>query len=74
MPTVHGYPVMSALGLCALPVRSPIKKLLLGSLQVCPGLGDESAFVTAWSVARIITRSDRRKEQLRRSLWTKVEI
>lgn len=74
MPAVHGYPVMTAFGLCAMPVRTPVKKLLLGGLQVCPGLGDESAFVTAWSVARIITRSDRRKEQLRRSLWTKVEI
>jgi hypothetical protein len=74
MQAVHGYPVTTAFGLCAMPVRTPIKKLLLGNRQVCPGLGDEGAFVTAWSVARIVTKSDRRKEQLRRSLWTKVEI
>ncbi len=74
MPAVHTYPVTSALGLCALPVRSPIDRLLLCSGQVVPALGTEGAMLAAWSVARIISRSDRSKERMCRGLWTKVEI
>jgi len=74
MAAVHGFPVTSALGTCALPVRTPIKRLLLCSRQVAPGLGAEGTFVTAWSVGRIVTRADRKKEWMRRGLWTKVEI
>ncbi len=74
MVALNGFPVTSALGVCAMPVRTPVKRLLLCNRQVAPGLGAEGAFVTAWSVARVVTRADRKKEWMRRGLWTKVEI
>ncbi len=74
MRPVHGYPVTTALGVCALPVRTPVRRLLLCNHQVAPGLGIEGALLAAWSAARIVTRTDRKKEWMRRGLWTKVEI
>lgn len=74
MRPVYGYPVTSAFGLAALPVRTPFQKLLLCNRQVVPGLGAEGELLAAWSTARIVTRSDRKKEWMRRGLWTKVEI
>lgn len=73
METVYGYPIASCLGLCALPVRTPIKRLLLASQQVVPGLGIEGQLLAAWSAARIVSRSDQRPAVLRRGLWTKLE-
>ena len=74
MEPLHGYPVRSAYGLFAMPVRTPVRRLLLCSDQVVPGLGREGAFLAAWSAARVVTRSDRRKEWMRRGLWTKIEL
>ncbi len=74
MEPVHGYPVHGTLGVFAFPTRTPIRRLLLCGPHIAPGLGDEGAFLTAWSTARIVTRSDRRKEWMRRGLWTKIEI
>ncbi len=74
MVQVHGFPVRSTFGVCAMPVRTPIRRLLLCNDQVVPGLGVEGAFLAAWSAARVVTRSDRRKEWMRRGLWTKIEL
>jgi len=74
METLFGYPVRGALGVCALPIRTPIDRLLLCNEQVIPGLGLEGSFLTAWSAARIVTKADRKKEWMRRGLWTKVEL
>ena len=74
MEALFGYPVRGALGICGLPVRTPVRRLLLCNNQIVPGLGAEGAFVTAASVARVVARKDRRKEWMRRGLWTKVEI
>lgn len=74
MPVVHGFPVKTALGLGALPVRTPVKRLLLCNEQVVPGLGQEGAFLAAWSAARVISKTDRKKEWMRRGRWTKLEI
>lgn len=74
MEPLHGYPVKGALGVCAMPVRLPVRRLLLCNPQVVPGLGLEGTLLSAWSAARIITRSDRKKEWMRRGLWTKVEL
>jgi len=74
MEALYGYPVRGTLGVFAFPIRTPIRRLLLCSPHVAPGLGDEGAFLTAWSTARLVTRSDRRKEWMRRGLWTKIEI
>lgn len=74
MQAVHAYPVPTTLGTCALPVRTPVKRLLICNSQVVPGLGMEGLMLAAWSVARIVTRSDRKKAWMRGRLWTKVEI
>jgi phytoene dehydrogenase-like protein len=74
MEMLCGFPVRGALGVCALPIRTPLRRLLLCNDQVVPGLGLEGTFLTAWSAARIVTKSDRKKEWMRRGLWTKVEL
>lgn len=74
MEPLHGYPVKGALGVCAMPVRLPVRRLLLCNPQVVPGLGLEGTLLSAWSTARVITRTDRKKEWMRRGLWTKVEL
>jgi hypothetical protein len=62
------------LGLCALPIRTPIKRLLLCNSQVVPGLGSEGQLMAACSVARVITWADRGRSWMRRRLWAKVEM
>jgi hypothetical protein len=39
-----------------------------------PALGQEGELLAAWSAARLITRTDRRKEQMRREMWSKIEL
>jgi hypothetical protein len=73
MTPVFAFPSVSTLGLCALPMQTPIKRLLLCNGQVAPGLGTEGELLTALGAARLITRSDRSKAWMRRRLWTKVE-
>lgn len=74
MRRVYGFPVSSALGVGALPVRAPIKRLLLANEQVVPGLGLEGLFLTAWSAARVVTKADGNKYWMRRSRWGKLEL
>jgi hypothetical protein len=74
MRFIHAYPVTSALGLCAMPIHTPVRNLMLCNGQIAPGLGMEGLLLTAWSTARLITRSDPSKERMCRGLWTKVEI
>ena len=73
MPIVYGYPAARALGLCAVPVRAPIKRLLLCNEQVVPGLGLEGTMLAAWSAARVVTRADKKPRWVRRSMWAKAE-
>jgi phytoene dehydrogenase-like protein len=61
------------LGLCALPARTDVRGLLLVGRQVVPGLGEEGELLAALSAARIVTRTDRLKEKMRRELWSKVD-
>ncbi len=74
MRRVYGFPVTTALGVCALPVRTPIKRLLLCNEQVVPGLGLEGLFLAAWSSARVVTKSDGKKDWMRRGRWGKLEL
>jgi phytoene dehydrogenase-like protein len=74
MPVVHAFPVTTALTLCAMPVKTPLRGLLLCNQQVAPGLGVEGELLAAASAAKIVRRSDRARDWLRRRLWTKVEI
>jgi hypothetical protein len=39
-----------------------------------PALGQEGEILAAWSVARLITRTDRQKERMRREMWSKIEL
>ena len=54
MDMVYGYPITSTFGVAALPVRTPVRNLLLLNQQVVPGLGAEGALFAAWAVARLI--------------------
>lgn len=71
MEAVHGYPVRGALGVCAVPTRTPIERLYLCNDQVVPGLGLEGAWLAAATVARLVARHNRRKAWMRRGLFTK---
>jgi phytoene dehydrogenase-like protein len=74
MAAVHAYPVSTALGVCAMSVRTPLRGLHLCSQQVAPGLGVEGQLLAAASAAHVVRRSDRSREWLRRRLWSKVEM
>lgn len=62
------------LGLGGEPIRGPIERTLLVGRTVLPGLGQEGQLLAAWGAARLVTRTDRRKERMRRDMWSKVEI
>ncbi len=69
MRSVYDYPTRRALGVCALPTRTPVRSVFLCNEQVAPGLGFEGAFLTATSVARIIGSQYRQQDWLRRGPW-----
>ena len=62
------------LGLGGEPIRGPIERTLLVGRSVLPALGQEGQLLAAWGAARLITRTDRRKERMRRDMWSKIEI
>lgn len=62
------------LGLAGEPIRGPIDRTLLVGRSVLPGLGQEGELLAAWGAARLVTRTDSRKERMRRDMWSKVEI
>ncbi|MCC6557583.1 MAG: phytoene dehydrogenase [Polyangiaceae bacterium] len=62
------------LGLAGEPIRGPIERTLLVGRSVLPALGQEGQLLAAWGAARLVTRTDRKKERMRRDMWSKVEI
>jgi hypothetical protein len=62
------------LGLSGEPVRGPIERTLLLGRSVLPGLGQEGELLAAWSAARLVTRSDKKKALMRRDMWNKMEF
>jgi len=74
MRAIYEYPTRRALGVCALPTRTPVRGLFLCNEQVAPGLGFEGSFLTATSVARIIGSQYRRKDWLRRGPWARRSV
>jgi hypothetical protein len=62
------------LGIGGEPIRGPIERTLLVGRSVMPGLGQEGQLLAAWGAARLVTRTDRQKERMRRDMWSKVEI
>ena len=71
MQAVYEYPTRRALGVCALPTRTPVRGVFLCNEQVAPGLGFEGSFLAATSVARIIGSQYRRQDWLRRGPWAR---
>lgn len=55
-------------------VRGPIEGMFHVGATVLPGLGQEGLLLAAWGAARIITRTDRRREKMLREMWSKVEL
>ncbi len=65
-PTFHG--------LGAEPIRTPLAGAFVLGPSALPALGQEGELLAAWSAARLITRTDRRKERMRRDIWSKIEL
>jgi glycine/D-amino acid oxidase-like deaminating enzyme len=61
-------------GLSGEPIRMPIAGVFGVGRAVLPALGQEGELLAAWSASRLITRTDGRKEKMRREMWSKVEI
>ena len=74
MRAVYEYPTRRALGVCALPTRTPVRGVFLCNEQVAPGLGFEGSFLTATSVAKIIGSQYRRQDWLRRGPWARRSV
>jgi phytoene dehydrogenase-like protein len=72
MPLVYSHPGSSEL--CAIPVKTPLRGLLVCNQQVAPGLGVEGQLLAAASAAHVACRADRAREWMRKKLWTKVDI
>ncbi|CAN5591390.1 hypothetical protein BH09MYX1_BH09MYX1_67490 [soil metagenome] len=54
--------------------RAPIDGLFAVGRSIIPALGQEGELLGAWGVARVITKTDRRRERLRRELWSKLDV
>jgi glycine/D-amino acid oxidase-like deaminating enzyme len=61
-------------GLAAEPIRTPLAGAFIVGPSALPALGLEGELLAAWSAARMITRTDRRRERIRREMWSKIEI
>jgi len=61
-------------GLAGEPVRLPLPGCFGVGSAALPALGQEGELLAAWSAARLITRTDQRKERMRRELWSKMEL
>ena len=56
------------------PIRTPLEGAFVVGPSALPALGQEGELLAAWSAARLITRTDRRKERMRREMWSKIEL
>ena len=61
-------------GVAAEPIRTPLAGAYAVGPSTLPALGQEGELLAAWSAARIITRTDRQRERMRREMWSKVEL
>ncbi len=70
LPRTSGYA-----GLCGEPIRTALEGLLTVSPSVMPTLGAEGELlVSAWGAARLVTKTDPKRERMRRELWSKIEL
>ncbi len=56
------------------PLRTPVVHLLTVAPTVMPAIGVEGELLAAWGAARLVTRTDRKREKMRREMWSKIEI
>ncbi|MEO7112012.1 MAG: phytoene dehydrogenase, partial [Polyangiaceae bacterium] len=61
-------------GLAGEPLRAPLNGAFVVGKTTLPALGQEGELLAAWSAARMITRTDRQKERMRREMWRKIEL
>ena len=61
-------------GLAAEPLRAQLGNTFLVGRSALPALGQEGELLAAWGAARMITRTDSRKEKMRRDMWSKIEL
>ena len=61
-------------GLAGEPIRTPLSGAYLAGRTPLPALGQEGELIAAWGAARMITKTDSRKEKMRREMWSKVEL
>ena len=61
-------------GLAGEPIRTDLGNVFVTGKSVLPALGQEGELLAAWGVARVITRTDKRKEKMLREMWSKVEL
>ena len=61
-------------GLAGEPIRTALNNVFVTGRSTLPALGQEGELLAAWGVARVITRTDRRKEKMLREMWSKVEL
>lgn len=73
MPWLWSVDPPGYLELAGEPVRGPVLGTYLVGRTVMPALGQEGELLAAWSAARIITRRDRRRQKMRRQMWSKIE-
>ena len=74
MPVMLGLDPPGFLGIGGEPLRGPIARTFLVGKSVLPALGQEGELLAAWGVARIITRTDKRRERMRRDMWSRIEF
>ena len=73
IPRFHVTPAQLH-GLAGEPIRTALGNVFVTGRSTLPALGQEGELLAAWGVARIITRTDRRKEKMLREMWSKVEL
>ncbi len=61
-------------GLGGDPARALADNLFAVGKSLLPALGQEGELLGAWGVARVITKTDGRRERLRKELWSKLEV
>lgn len=62
------------LGLAGEPFRGPLARSFLTGRSVFPSLGQEGELLAAWSIAKTITGTDKRKARMRRDMWSRIEF
>ena len=62
------------LGLAGEPIRGPLERALLVGRSVSPASARRASSSPRGARRGSITRTDRRKERMRRDMWSKVEI